>query len=60
MITLTLSFFRSIDDLFFKKLLVIYVTVLGLSCHTYYLQSPLWHEGSLVVACKLLVGTWGI
>ena len=39
---------------------LIYLAVPGLSCGTLDLLSSLWHAGSLVVACKLLVAACGI
>ena len=45
---------------FFKNNYFIYLAVPGLSCGTLDLLSSLWHAGSLVVACKLLVAACGI
>ena len=44
----------------FLKHLFICWTVMVLSCGMWDLQPSLWHAGSLVAACKMLVATCGI
>ena len=46
--------------MYILKKKIIYLATPGLSCGTWDLQSSLWHAESLVVACKLLVRTYGI
>ena len=43
-----------------KNYLLIYLAVPGLNCSTQDLGSSLWHAGSLVAACELLVASCGI